>query len=301
MDIRILKNFLQIARIGNMTRASQMLYTTQSALSKQMKDLEDEFSCRLFIRKSTGLALTEEGHLLRKRAEDIVSLYEKTRQEFESLEEISSGEIHVGAPETCHMDLFARELLEFRRDYPNLQCHIISGMTEQVAQLLDGGLLDIAIISGIPDLNKYNHLVYPAEDQWGAVVRTDHPLARLKRIEPDDLLSYNLIMSTQGFSEEIRRWCGQKADKLMVTDTVNLAYNGSVFVREKVAVMLSYKGLVNTSKKSGLTFIPLYPTLTTPLYLIWRKYQIFTPIVDLFLKQLTRSFSAQFLKRTKHD
>ena len=135
-----------------MTKASQSLYITQSALSKQMKELEDEFGRPLFFRSSGGMNLTEEGMLLRKRAEDIVSLFEKTKQEFEDLDEITGGDVHVGAPESCHMDIFARELLAFRRNYPGLRCHIISGMTVQVEEMLDRGLLDFIIISGIPNL-----------------------------------------------------------------------------------------------------------------------------------------------------
>ncbi|MDY6416836.1 MAG: LysR family transcriptional regulator [Succinivibrio dextrinosolvens] len=290
MEIKLLKNFLQIARLGNMTKASQMLYISQSALSKQMKELEEEFGCNLFIRQKEGMVLTEEGYILRKRAEDIVSLFEKTKQDFEDLDKITGGDIHVGAAETCHMDIFARELLTFRKDYPNLRCHIISGMTEQVTQMLDRGLLDIAIISGQPNIDKYNHIRYPAEDQWGAVVAMNHPLASAERLTINELKDYNLMMSTQGLSEEILRWCGQYADLLNVSDTVNLAYNGSVFVKENVAVLLSYKGLANTSEENNLRWIPLYPKLTTPLYVIWRKYQVFTPIVDLFFKQLLASF-----------
>ena len=290
MDIKLFKNFLQIARIGNMTKASQTLYISQSALSKQMKELEEEFGCKLFERQKEGMILTEEGNILRKRAEDIVSLFDKTKQEFEDLGEITGGDIHVGAPETCHMDIYARELLRFRKDYPNLRCHIISGMTEQVVQMLDQGLLDLVIISGLPNIEKYNHLRYPADDQWGAVVTRDHPLAAKQNISIDDLKEYNLMMSTQGFSEEIRKWCGQYADSLNVSDTVNLSYNGSVFVKERIAVLLSYKGLVNTSEENGLSWIPLYPELRTPLYLIWRKYQVFTPITELFFRQITESF-----------
>lgn len=287
MDIKLLKNFLQIARLGSMTQASRTLFITQSALSKQMKELEEEFGRPLFSRGSGGMNLTEEGMLLRKRAEDIVSLFDKTKQEFEELDEITGGDVHVGAPESCHMDIFARELLSFRKNYPGLRCHIISGMTVQVEEMLDRGLLDFIIISGIPDLNRYNHVRYPADDEWGIVVRKDHPLAKKERITFENLLDQNLIISTQGLSEEMAKWCGQDVDKLKITDTVNLAYNGSVMVKERVCIMLSYRGLVTDSE---LIWIPLHPKLSTPTYLLWRKYQVFTPVVELFLKQMVNSF-----------
>ena len=290
MDIKLLKNFLQIARLGSMTQASRTLFITQSALSKQMKELEEEFGRPLFSRGSGGMNLTEEGMLLRKRAEDIVSLFDKTKQEFEELDEITGGDVHVGAPESCHMDIFARELLSFRKNYPGLRCHIISGMTVQVEEMLDRGILDFIIISGIPNLSKYNHIRYPANDEWGIVVRKDHPLAKMERITFENLLDQSLIVSTQGLSEEITKWCGEQVDKLRITDTVNLAYNGSILVKENVCIMLSYKGIINDSE---LVWIPLYPKLTTPTYLVWKKYQVFTQIVELFLKQLIGSFEAK--------
>lgn len=290
MDLKLLKNFLMVAKTGNMTRASAMLFITQSALSKQMKELEAEFGCTFFERIGGGMKLTEEGLLLRKRAEDIVSLVDKTKQEFRDIEDIIGGDVHIGAPETCHIDIFARELLAIRRKYPGLRCHVISGMTEQVTEKMDGGLLDFVIISGLPDTDRYNYIRYPADDIWGMVVRRDHPLAAMNKITIDDLLPHNIIISTQGLSEEISGWCGDRANELKVTDTVNLAYNGSRFVRENIAVMLTYKGLVDTSPGNGLVWIPLYPELSTPIYLIWRKFQVFTPIVEKFLEHLIRAF-----------
>ena len=290
MDLKLLKNFLMVAKTGNMTRASAMLFITQSALSKQMKELESEFGCTFFERIGSGMKLTEEGLLLRNRAEDIVSLVDKTKQEFRDIEDIIGGDVHIGALETCHIDIFARELLAFRRKYPGLRCHVISGMTEQVTEKMDGGLLDFVIISGLPDTDKYNYIRYPADDIWGMVVRRDHQLAAMDKITIDDLLPHNIIISTQGLSEEISGWCGDQASELKVTDTVNLAYNGSRFVRENIAVMLTYKGLVDTSPENGLVWIPLYPELSTPTYLIWRKFQVFTPIVEKFLEHLIRAF-----------
>ncbi len=169
------------------------------------------------------------------------------------------------------MNIFARALFAFRQRYPGLRCHVISGMTEQVTEKMDQGLLDFVIISGLPDTGRYNHMRYPADDRWGAVAPRDHTLAALEKITLEDLLPYNVIVSTQGLSEEITGWCGDRANELKVTDTVNLAYNGSVFVKERLAVMISYQGLVDTSPENGLAWIPLYPELTTPAYLIWRN------------------------------
>lgn len=95
MELRVLTYFLEIAREGNMTRASKSLHVSQSSLSKQMKELEAELGKKLFTRTSLGLSLTDEGMLLRKRAEDIIAMVDKTTEEFASLDEITGGDIHI--------------------------------------------------------------------------------------------------------------------------------------------------------------------------------------------------------------
>ncbi|MCR5536938.1 MAG: LysR family transcriptional regulator [Succinivibrio sp.] len=300
MELNCLKSFLQIAREGNMTRASESLHLTQSALSKQVKELESELGHKLFVRQGRLLSLTEEGMLLRKRAEDIVSLVAKTTAEFQSLEELDGGEISIGVPESIHMDLLAAELLRFRSRYPHFRCHLLSGMTEQLTGRLEQGLLDLVIISGMADLSRYNQLRYPADDEWGVAVRDDHPLARLEKVSFNELRHFNLMVSPQGLADEIIKWSGDKTDELNVLDTVNLCYNGTLFVKAGVAVLLTYKGLVNTSAENGLCYRPLEPKLYTPLNLIWKKYQVFTPLVELFVKQLSSSFREQCAKLQLH-
>ncbi len=85
MEIRVLRYFLEIAREGNMTRAAERLHVTQPTLSKQMKELEQELGKKLFRRGSTSVRLTDEGMLLRKRAEDLLAMADKIENEFKAL------------------------------------------------------------------------------------------------------------------------------------------------------------------------------------------------------------------------
>ncbi|WP_195984639.1 LysR family transcriptional regulator [Clostridium sp. D33t1_170424_F3] len=286
MEIRVLRYFLEIARVGNMSRAAETLHISQPTLSKQMKELEKELGKKLFRRGSAGLTLTDEGMLLRKRAEDILDMVDKTTDEFNALDTVTGGEVHIGCAESHQIKYLARIIKEFREDYPLFRYHLTSGNTEQVVERLDRGLIDFAVIVEPPNLSKYNYIEVPETNAWGLVMKKNDPLTSKTSIEVDDLIGLPIICSAQAMQVDIPRWCGEKADMLDLTGTINLAYNGSVFVKEGVGYMLSFDNLVDTGTNSPLTFRPLNPPLETKMYVIWKKYQVFTPIAELLVDEM---------------
>lgn len=288
MEIRVLRYFIQIAREGNMSRAAEILHVSQPTLSKQIADLEVELGKKLFKRISGGIMLTDEGMLLRKRAEDILDMVDKTSDEFKALDDITGGDVQIGCAESYQIKYLARVIQKLKEDYPGLRYHLSSGNTEQVTERLNKGLLDLAVIVQPPDLSKYNYLVVPETDKWGVLMRKDSPLAKKDKIVFDDLIDVPLICSSQALIEDIPRWCGEKVDLLNISGTVNLFYNGSVFVQEGLGYMLTFDNLANTSNDSKLCFRPLEPVLETKMYVIWKKYQIFTPIAEILLNELKK-------------
>lgn len=293
MEIRVLRYFLEIARAGNMSRAAEAFHVSQPTLSKQMKDLEQVLGKKLFRRGSTSLSLTDEGMLLRKRAEDILDMVDKTADEFRALNDISGGEVHIGCAESYQIKYLAQTIQVFKKKYPLFRYHLTSGNTEQVVERLDRGLIDFAVIAEPPNLSKYNYLEVPGVDLWGLVMKKDDALAQKKCIRVNDLMGLPLICSAQGMKFDIARWCGEKVDMLNLSGTVNLAYNGSVFVREGLGYMLMFNHLVDTGSDSDLCFRPLEPPLETKMYVIWKKYQVFSPISELLLDELKICFHMQ--------
>ena len=263
MEIRTLRYFLAVAREENMSRAAELLHVTQPTLSKALKSLEEELGKKLFTRHSFSIALTEEGVLLRDRAEDLVSMADKIEQEFLSLDDITGGELYFGLAESWQIRYLAREIRKFKKVYPDLRYHITSGDTEQVTEKLDKGLLDFAAIFEIPDVRKYNYIQFPEADYFGAVVPADSELAKKERITAEDLAGVPLFTSEQSWENDIRPWAKEQFSRLRLEGSFRLAYNGSMFARE---------GLMK-------------------MYLIWNKYQSFTPIAERFLKQIETSFS----------
>lgn len=174
MEIRVLRYFLETAREGNMSRAAERLHISQPTMSKQIKEL----GAKLFIRSNFSVRLTDAGMLLRKRAEDILDLVDKTTAEFHALDDVGSGEIFVGASESESVKYFARAVKTIQEQYPGVRCNIFSGNMEDVTERFDKGLLDFAIIMSYVDLSKYNYLAVPASDTWGVIMRKDSPLAK---------------------------------------------------------------------------------------------------------------------------
>ncbi len=290
MEIRTLRYFLAVAREENMTRAAEMLHVTQPTLSKQLKALEDELGKKLFIRHSFSIALTEEGVLLRDRAEDLVSMADKIEQEFLSLDDMTGGDIYFGLAESYQIRYLAREIRTFKEGFPDLRYHITSGDTEQVTEKLDKGLLDFAVICETPDSRKYDFITFPEPDVFGLVMQRSSQLASKAAIRADDLIGLPLFTSEQSWENDIRPWAGERFSGLHLEGTFRLAYNGSIFAREGLGYLLTLSNLIDTSPDSGLVFRPLYPRLELKMYLIWTKYQTFTPVAERFLAQMRGSF-----------
>jgi DNA-binding transcriptional LysR family regulator len=297
MELRVLRYFLTVAREGSITGAADFLHLTQPTLSRQLKDLEQQLGKKLFIRSSHSIVLTEEGMLLRKRAEEIIDMIDKLEAEFSSMEETISGDVYIGGGETDAMRQIARVVKDLQLRYPNIRYHLYSGNEDDVTERLDKGLLDFGILIQPADLSKYNYINIPAKDVWGVVMRKDSSLASKDTIQAVDLLNVPLICSQQAMKQtfsknEFADWFGEDFDKLNVVTTYNLAYNAAIMVDEGIGYALTLDKIVNTSSDSNLCFRHLEPRLESSLNIVWKKHQVFSAAADLFLKEIQVKFSS---------
>lgn len=303
MEIRVLRYFLAIAREGSITNAANFLHVTQPTLSRQIHDLENELGQKLFTRGSHNMALTAEGMILRKRAEEIISMVDKTEAEFTSMEEAVGGDIYIGGGETDAIKFLAKVAKELHDTYPNIHYHLYSGNAQDVTERLDKGLLDFGVLVQPADISKYDYLNIPAKDTWGVVMRKDSPLAEKKTILKKDLLGVPLICSRQAISQErnkneFAQWFGKDFDKLDIVTTFNLVYNAAIMVDAGLGYAITIDKIANTSENSNLCFRPLEPQLDSGLNIIWKKYQVFSSAAELFLERLKESFD-DYLKKQK--
>lgn len=297
MEIRVLRYFLTIAREGSITNAANFLHVTQPTLSRQIKDLEDELGQKLFTRGSHSMALTAEGMILRKRAEEIISMVDKTEAEFNSMENTVGGDIYIGSGETDAIKPVAQIARDLRKSYPEIHYHLYSGNSEDVTERLDKGLLDFGILIQPADISKYDYINIPARDTWGVVMRKDSPLSQKESIRKNDLLNVPLICSRQAMSQErsgneFIKWFGEDFNKLDIVTTFNLVYNAAIMVEAGIGYAVTIDKIANTSENSNLCFRPLEPKLDSGLNIIWKKYQIFSSAAELFLQRIKEQFSS---------
>ncbi len=297
MELRVLRYFLTVAREGKVTSAANALHLTQPTLSRQIKELEEELGRQLLIRGSHSVALTPDGMLLRKRAEEILDMVEKTQTELSSGEEGISGEIRIGGGETPSMRIIAEIIKETRADYPDIHFHIHSGIALDVAERLDKGLLDFGFLVQPVDVKKYEYLDLPVKDVWAVLMRKDHPLAKKKTIRPKDLVNEPLLLTRKAMENGIIKsatgaWFGKRYESLTIVVTYNLIYNAALLVEQGIGCALTIDGLANTTADSPLCSRLLEPKLETGFTLVWKKHQVFSPAAQVFLKRVQEKFSS---------
>lgn len=293
MDIKVLQYFLAVAREESITRAAEALHMTQPPLSRQLKDLEDEVGKRLLIRGSKKVTLTEDGALLRKRAEEIISLMEKTKAELSSSDENISGKIYIGSGETEAVSTIAKAAKDLQQEYPLIRYHIYSGDAVNITEKLDKGLIDFGLLVEPFDMAKYDYIRLPVKDAWGVLMLKDSPLAKKESIVAEDLWDKPLIISHQtAVSNEMIYWLQKDISQLNIVATYDLLYNASRFVKMGFGYAIALDKLINTSGDSNLCFRPLYPVSEAGLCIVWKKYQIFSRAAEQFLKRIKMEFGA---------
>lgn len=292
MELRVLRYFLAVAKEESITAASETLHVTQPTLSRQLMELEEEFGKKLFIRGNRKITLTDEGILLRKRAEEIVELVEKTETEITASDEIINGDIYIGGGETDAMRIIAHIIKKLQEKYPQVKYHLFSGNADDVTERLDRGLLDFGVVIEPANIQKYDYLKLPATDTWGVLMRKDSPLAQNTVIKPKDLHNMPLLCSRQSMvGKGISQWIGKDFEKLNIVATYNLVYNASLMVEEGIGYALSLDKLVNTTGNSALCFKPLEPKLEVGLNIVWKKSQVFSKAAKKFLEMLESELS----------
>lgn len=286
MEIRELIYFLAVAREQNISRAAEQLFITQPSLSRQMQNLENEIGKKLFVRGSKSITLTDAGVLLRRRAEEILELYEKTESELMALQEDVSGEIRIGGGESYAAKILAVAAKKLTEKFPQIKFHLYSGDTAEIMEKLDKGLIDFGLLVHPADLSKYESVQLNQKDTWGVYMRRDSPLAKKSYIQPTDLYGLPLIRSRHTLEKnEVNDWFKKDFESLNIVATYNLIHNAALLVEAGVGYAVCIDGLINCSQ-TNLCFKPFFPNLKTSLSFAWKRYQLFSKPCELYLDVL---------------
>lgn len=288
MELRVLKYFLMVAREENITKAAQLLHLTQPTLSRQLMQLEEELGVKLFHRSKHSIILTEEGMLLKRRAQELISLSEKTVQELSHKDVVVSGEIAIGCGETKSMSYLSEQMVAFRAQYPLVQFQIHSATADDIKERIEKGILDMGLLCEPVDIGKYEFIRMPLKEKWGVLVPADSTLAEKEFVTPEDLVAVPLLISRrEAVKNELSNWFGDYYDQLQIAATFNLVINAATMVKYHTGAALCFDlGL----SYEGVRFIPFSPALETGSVLVWKKNQALSPATSLFIQQIKNAF-----------
>lgn len=289
MEFRVLKYFLMVAREENITRAAALLHLTQPTLSRQLMQLEEELGVKLFHRSKHSIILTEDGMLLKRRAQEIVSLSDKTVQELSHKEDVLSGEIAIGCGETKSMLFLSEQIRKFQQKYPLVQFNIHSAIADEIKERIEKGILDIGLLTEPVDVGKYEFVRMPQKEKWGILVRRDSELAAKEYVNPKDLAEVPLIMVKRELvKNELASWFGDYYEELQITAAYNLIVNAAVMVKCGVGIALCFD--LGATLYEDLCFVPLAPSLETGSVLVWKKNQALGAATSQFVQFLKNAF-----------
>lgn len=282
MELRVLRYFLMIAREENVTHAARLLHVTQPTLSRQIQDLEEELGTKLFVRSNHRIVLTPDGLLLRRRAQEIVDLADRTQRDFSSKEEEMTGEIAIGSGETRSVSFLADTLATYRQRYPRVSCRFYSGNADYIKERIENGTLDVGLLLEPVDISRYAFLRVPIREEWGVLTREDSPLGTLEAVHPEQLARRPLMIPDRALVQnELANWFGGGMEQLHIPIRYNLLYNAAMLVKSGFGDALTIR---LDCAYPGLRFVPLAPPIRFGSVLVWKKQQVTSPAVEAWIE-----------------
>lgn len=290
MELRVLKYFLVIAREENFTKAAKQLHITQPTLSRQIAQLEDELGVCLFKRNNHKIVLSEDGMILKRRAQEIISLADKTKQDFLYKDEHLEGVITIGCGEFQATKCLTDCIGAFRKEHPHVKYELYSGNTTNIKDNIERGLIDLGLMSNPIDLSKFESIEMPLQETWGILVKKTSSLAKKTYIEPQDLINIPIVSSLGEYQDTVLKdWFGPYWNQINIIAKGNLMYNGALLAQRNMGVLL---GIRLNCDYQDLSFIPLKPNLYQQTSLAWKKEQFFSPATTAFI-----NFAKEYFKK----
>lgn len=286
MELRLLRYFLTVAREGNITRAAGALHITQPTLSRQMTQLEEELGCALFRRGSRKLELTQEGMLLRRRAEEMLRLEEKVQRELADCTQELGGTVAIGSGESAAAGILPALIQAFHSKYPLVRYQLTTGNADQIMEQMDLGLLDMALLMEPVDLEKYQYLSLPQADYWGVLMPAGDPLARHETVSPRDLAGRPVMVSYRpSVEQQLSLLLGEDFQRMEILSTHNLIRNTALLVERGLGYAITLQGAVDIYDDRRVCFRPFRPALPNRAVLAWKEHQAQSPVAAAFLAE----------------
>ncbi|GAB4220089.1 MAG: LysR family transcriptional regulator [Acidobacteriota bacterium] len=256
MDLRQLEMFQAIVESGSFTRAGERLFVSQSAISRQIKLLEQELGDQIFRRIHRRVHLTPAGEILLRYTRKIFNDLRQMNSEISDLTHLRRGSLHLAGGMSVCTYLFPQLLTEYQRRYPQVALRIATGVTEEILRMIRANEVDLALLSlpfDDPDLE-----VIPAlTEELVLLMPRDHPLAAREKIEFADLAAYTFIHFERG--SNTRKVIDQifREEKVVFQNTMelqNVEITKPLVARGLGISIVPYPAVATESSRVGLVY-----------------------------------------------
>lgn len=283
MDLRLLEYFLMVVETGNVSKAAQKLNLTQPTLTRQLQQLEEIYGSQLLIRGSRHITLTSSGVILKKRAQEILELQKKTKEEIKKNEHEITGEITIGCGESKGTQFLPILLNEFHQRYPNITFNICTGGSDESKEKINEGLIDIAIVLEPIDTSYYQCIQMPCKDYWCLVMKKDDVMTKYDVVTNHEIQNLKLaIAKRHQVKETLDRWMDNKKYQTVLNFDIN--YNMALLVESGLCYGISIDGVFDTGAYDHLTYRLLEPMIFSQSCLIWKKGLITNQALEKFIE-----------------
>lgn len=295
METRVLRYFLTVIREESITKAAEVLHITQPTLSRQLAQLEDEIGVKLFSRGTRKITLTNEGLLLRRRAEEIIELMDKTQKELIEQEEMIEGTIALGCGELAAVRLLPDLFASFSKKYPHVNYDLYTANADQVKERMERGLIDVGLLLEPVDIDKYDFIRLDIKERWVVIMRPDDPLAVKDCVSAADLKKLPIIITRRPrVRNELANWFGNSFKNLHILFTSNMSTNAAIMVQNGLGYALVIEGSLPFWDKSNICYRPLSPELTGTTVFAWKRDQPFSLAASKFIEHAKCLLSMNF-------
>ncbi|MDQ1909783.1 LysR family transcriptional regulator [Paenibacillus sp. GD4] len=200
MELRQLQYFVKVARKQHVTQAAEELHVAQSAVSRQIHQLEEELGVQLFIQKGRNLQLTSVGRLFLDRVESILADLERAKSEIHEFLNPEAGEIRIGFPHSLGIYLLPTVVAEFRKDHPNVKFRLRQGTYNSLIRDVMKGEIDLAFISPFPEKHEHVSGELLLQEELYAILPQSHVLSQHQSIRLEQLKDDSFVMFSEEYS-----------------------------------------------------------------------------------------------------
>ena len=289
MNLQLLRTFLSVRKHLNYTRAGEELFLSQPAVSRQIKQLENEFGVKLLEQLGKSLRLTKAGQTLVVESEMLLGAMERTKEAVQAHSSVAQGALRIGTSSTPGCYMLPEVLGVFHQKFPDIELQYISDNSQRVEQMIIDNSLDLGFVGAFlsnDDLRSESVM----EDEVVCFTSPNHPLADQRRITPHQLSQSLCILRERGSSTRrlFESWLSGQNVKLGKVIEVHSSETVKNLVTAQLGFsFMSVHGLKNELRDHKLTILDVTSMpLPRHIYLVHHAKKHFSPIIKAFLEIL---------------